>query len=216
MTDEAYAFRETEKERKRLARGAFSKKNGSRSKYVSLPSDKLTEKQRRELNGTLYSYDISKPMDWSTFVYMPLDIQREYLINLCKDHSGRLKDAAEMFGIAAGSLGNYINRHWSGWHPFQSMNGQKDINAEWLRWTSPDESKPPEVKNPQPEENVQEAPSSCVKHSVDDYTFCLDSGELRFNGNLRGILSKMLVVLDPSADYQLTISFVKSAEDKAS
>jgi len=211
MTDEAYVFRQTEKERKRNARGAFSKKGGSRSKKCSLPSDRLTEKQRKELNGEVYSYDVNKPMDWSTFVYMPQDIQLEYLKKLCSAHGGRLRDAADMFGIAPGSLSNYINRHFSGIHPFAALNGQKEVSPDWLRFTQPESFKEPEVKEPSEEAKSPEEATSRVKQTPYDAYFELQTGELKFNGNLRGILSKMLVILDPSGNYELTVSFQKKA-----
>lgn len=210
MTDETYVFKETERERKRTARGAFSKKGGSRSKKCTLPSDRLTEKQRKELNGEVYSYDVNKPMDWSTFVYMPQDIQLEYLKKLCSVHGGRLKDAADMFGIASGSLSNYICRHFNGIHPFAALNGQKGVSLDWLRFTQPESFKEPEVKEPPAEEKSPPEPTSCVKLAEDAYPFALDSGELRFVGNLRAILSKMLIVLEPSSDYDLTITFKKT------
>ena len=204
MTDESYAFHETEKERKRLARGAFYKKNGSRSRYVSLPSDNLTEKQRRELNGPVYTYDTKKPMDWSTFVSMPRDVQGIYLDRLCKEHGGRICDAAKMFGITPGGLGNYMRRTFAGWHPFEEMAGRKGVALTWIRFTHPEQFDEPEVKEPQAEEKTQQEETSCVKQPQ---LFRLTGGELRFTGNPADITNKLLCVLDAQGDYELTVTF---------
>ena len=56
MTDEEYLFRQTERETKRTARGAAAKKCGSKSKKCSLPSDYLSAKQRKGLNGKVMEY----------------------------------------------------------------------------------------------------------------------------------------------------------------
>ena len=211
MTDEAYTFRQTEIERKRTARGAFSKKGGSRSKKCSLPSDNMPKKIWEELNGVVYTYDTSKPMHWSVFTKMPLDLQREYLKKLIINYGGRKVDVATMFGIRKESLTNYINRNWKGWTPFGGKGAKPPVAAslEWVRFINSKSVDMQEVSTPPEEEKSPPETTSCVKLQEETPTFALASGELHFVGNLRVILSKMLIVLEPSADYDLTISFVK-------
>lgn len=59
MTDEEYLFRQTEKERKRIARGDKNKKRGG-GRYVRRPSDYLTKKEREAMNGEVISFDPRK------------------------------------------------------------------------------------------------------------------------------------------------------------
>lgn len=57
-------------QKKRTARGAFahiSRKRGG----CTLPSDNLTAKQRREKNGEVKSYNITRPMPWPEFKTLP-------------------------------------------------------------------------------------------------------------------------------------------------
>ena len=63
-------------QKKRIARGAFAHINRKRG-GCSLPSDTLTEKQRKEKNGEVKSYNITRPMPWREFKPMPEDLSRE-------------------------------------------------------------------------------------------------------------------------------------------
>jgi hypothetical protein len=68
-------------QKKRTARGAFahiSRKRGG----CTLPSDNLTAKQRREKNGEVKSYNITRPMPWPEFKAMREDLKREFFRNM--------------------------------------------------------------------------------------------------------------------------------------
>lgn len=64
-------------QKKRIARGAFAHINRKRG-GCSLPSDTLTEKQRKEKNGEVKSYNITRPMPWHEFKAMPEDLKCEF------------------------------------------------------------------------------------------------------------------------------------------
>lgn len=79
MNDYEYAFHADAKEKKAAGRGAYAKKGGSKSRRCSLPSDNLTEAQTRALNGEVKTYDLCRPMTWSQFKMMPIDLQKEFI-----------------------------------------------------------------------------------------------------------------------------------------
>lgn len=68
-------------QKKRIASGAFAHINRKRG-GCSLPSDTLTEKQRKEKNGEVKSYNITRPMPWHEFKPMPEDLKREFFCNM--------------------------------------------------------------------------------------------------------------------------------------
>lgn len=68
-------------QKKRIAMGAFAHINRKRG-GCSLPSDTLTEKQRKEKNGEVKSYNITRPMPWHEFKAMPEDLKREFFRNM--------------------------------------------------------------------------------------------------------------------------------------
>lgn len=83
-------------QKKRTARGAFahiSRKRGG----CTLPSDNLTAKQRREKNGEVKSYNITRPMPWPEFKAMPEDLKREFFRNM-QSFGGTAKWLADEMG----------------------------------------------------------------------------------------------------------------------
>lgn len=95
-------------QKKRVARGAFAhinRKHGG----CSLPSDTLTEKQRKEKNGEVKSYNITRPMPWHEFKAMPDDLKREFIRNM-QSFGGTAKWLAEEMGASAQTIIAYAER----------------------------------------------------------------------------------------------------------
>lgn len=85
-------------QKKRTARGAFahiSRKRGG----CTLPSDNLTAKQRREKNGEVKSYNITRPMPWPEFKALPEDLKREFFRNM-QSFGGTAKLLADEMGTS--------------------------------------------------------------------------------------------------------------------
>lgn len=80
-------------QKKRIAMGAFAHINRKRG-GCSLPSDTLTERQRKEKNGEVKSYNITRPMPWYEFKAMPEDLKREFFRNM-QSFGGTAKWLAE-------------------------------------------------------------------------------------------------------------------------
>lgn len=99
------------KQRKNLARNARYKKNGSKSKYVSLPSDNLTAAEKRKLNGEVIVYKIGEPISWSDFKSYPQDVQVKYLEYL-RDNFGASNGWFKiLMGIGDGTMYPYLKDH---------------------------------------------------------------------------------------------------------
>lgn len=99
MTDEEYLFRQTERDRKRVGRGALHKKGGSKSKKCSLPSDNLTAKELKKMSGPVVSYKMNAPVKWAEFKQWPDEIQRDYISLLIGKYSVGTPELAKMFGV---------------------------------------------------------------------------------------------------------------------
>lgn len=99
------------KEKKRIARGAAAKKNGSKSKKCTLPSDYLTAKEKKALNGEVKTYCLSKPMSWSEFKAMPLNIQEEYILKLYERFEVSMVDLGYLFGRSGKTIYAYFAEH---------------------------------------------------------------------------------------------------------
>ena len=106
MTDEKYLFISDCREKKQTARsaGAMNKKH----RAVRLPSDYLSRKELKAMNGKVESYRMNDPMTWDEFTAMPTDLQRDY-ITLIRERFGVSDSAiARMFGAPQSSFANKV------------------------------------------------------------------------------------------------------------
>lgn len=93
--------------KKRIAHGYRHKKNGRKSKRCSLLSDSMTQKQWKEMNGEIMSYNLNSPMPWQQFKAMPPDLQCEYITSLRDKYSTTATDLAKFFGCAPSTITKY-------------------------------------------------------------------------------------------------------------
>lgn len=99
MNDAEYLFRQTEIERKRIGRGDYNKKRGG-GRYVRLPSDNLSRKEKRLMNGQVASINMTLPTKWETFRNLSTDLQRDYVLLLEKTYGATSPMIAKMLGIS--------------------------------------------------------------------------------------------------------------------
>ena len=99
MTDEEYIFRQISAERKRNGRGAFNKKRKG-GRFVRLPSDHLSKKEREKMNGEVTKYNMNAPVAWAEFKKWPKDLAGEYILRLEEAYDAKSADIAGMLGIS--------------------------------------------------------------------------------------------------------------------
>ena len=108
MTDERYVFNQDVAERSKMKTGAFHKKNGSKSKKCTLPSDHLTEAQKKKLSGPCFTINMNEPFhDWKKFKSLPQSMQAAYINGLVENYGARRSDIAEMLGTTATNFSAY-------------------------------------------------------------------------------------------------------------
>lgn len=155
-------------QKKRIANQAKYRKNGSKSKKCTLPSDRLTHKQWKERCGAVMSYNFGSPMNWEDFKQMPERIQAEYITNLQEKYSATATDLAKMFGVKPLTVTRHVaskNLNVT-FHRGKSMTAsQKD---EWNRFVSEERddeniAEAPEAYEPEP----QEVPNDEIKKGIE-------------------------------------------------
>ena len=97
-------------QKKRIAAGAYHKKNGSKSKKCTLPSDHLTDAQKRKLNGPLYTVNLNQPMSWEDFKGLTDTLKREYLEGLMANYRASMKMLGRMFGVQSVTVSREMKR----------------------------------------------------------------------------------------------------------
>lgn len=95
-------------DRKRLAWQARYKKNGSKSKQCYLPTDRMTQKQWKERNGSVMTYQLNKPMDWKYFKQLPDDLKNDYICSLVSQYGVTISTLAKMMFVNQNTLGKYL------------------------------------------------------------------------------------------------------------
>lgn len=86
-------------QKKRIARGAFNRKGGSKSKKCSLPSDNLTEAQKRKLSGPVQSVQLGQPCTWEQFKGLSDTLKKSYLMDLHNTYRASSGMLSKMFGV---------------------------------------------------------------------------------------------------------------------
>lgn len=111
LTDAEFIFNQTSSERKRIGRGTYNKKRqGGRT--VRFPSDGLSRKEKREMNGEVKTYSFYKPLKWEEFSKMPDDIKQEYLTLLESKFEGLpLTAIAESLGVTMNTMSPHMFNH---------------------------------------------------------------------------------------------------------
>ena len=97
-------------QKKRIASGAFHKKGGSKSKKCTLPSDHLTEAQKRKLNGPVTSVNMNQPIVWADYKALSDSLKKSYLINLLNTYKPSSRMLARMFGTAINTVTAELRR----------------------------------------------------------------------------------------------------------
>ena len=88
LTDEQKEFIADCKDKMRTARGSHNKRSHcGKSGGIKFPSDSLTEKQKRAMNGKVITYQLSKILTDEEFNKLPDDIKKLYI----DWHSGKGK-----------------------------------------------------------------------------------------------------------------------------
>lgn len=131
MTDEEFVLRQEIRERKAMGRGAYHKKNGSKSKYCSLPSDHLTNAEKKRRNGKVKTYNISRVItNYEDFKQLPPDLMRTYIIN-CRERFGAMgTDIASSMDVQHKTFNAFIGRRNLG----IGKSGRRKLSPDWRRF----------------------------------------------------------------------------------
>lgn len=83
MPDEQYVMISDSIEKKKIAHSSHNRKaHCGKGGRVKFPSDYLSKKELKAMNGDVKSYNLNKPMPWEEFKSMPQDLQIMYIKKL--------------------------------------------------------------------------------------------------------------------------------------
>lgn len=212
MTDFEYDILQ----RKRLARNAKYKRNGSKSKKCSLLSDSLTQKQWKERNGPMVIYNLNKPMDWATFKSCPVDIQHQYIHNLVETYNASLTSFGDMFGVNRATVSAYLKQSNCPETFTVGCKMSREDREKWTQFligeTSPVYCEPSEI--PEPDDTQDEA-SDINEEPVETIEVVEPKSNMtriavEYNGDIsiRGIMNDLTFILGKNAKGTLKIEYI--------
>ena len=136
MTDVEYILREDARFKKSSGRGVYSRKRGSKSKSCSLPSDRLTEKQKKELSGEVKTYNLGVRLSYAEFKQLPPDLMTEYVNRLVSIYGANFSDIAQSMGITRETLGVFRDSHpvFPKFKPGGRSAWAKNTASEWAEF----------------------------------------------------------------------------------
>ena len=204
--------------KKRIARGAAARKCGSKSRRCTLPSDYLTDAQKKARNGKLSTYNLSKPMTYEQFKLMPRDLQREYLLKLRNDMHASARVIAQMFGCSYETVRVVIRDlgiNTGGKKIYMNL----DQLMRWNNWLSGDAANTP-VAVTEPETETETETISAAAEETEDASAPVNNdasteeikcaallgGKLNLRGTASEILSRLAIVFDAESDAQMFVS----------
>ena len=202
--------------KKRIARGAAARKCGSKSRRCTLPSDYLTDAQKKARNGKLSTYNLSKPMTYEQFKLMPRDLQREYLLKLRNDMHASSRVIAQMFGCSYETV-RVVMRDLGINTGGKKIYMNLDQLMRWNNWLSGDAANTPvAVTEPETEtetisaaaEETEDASAPVNNDASTEEMKCaaLLGGKLNLRGTASEILSRLAIVFDAESDAQMFVS----------
>lgn len=131
LSDEEYVFRQDIREKKAAGRGAFHKKNGSKSKKCTLPSDYLTRKEKMAMSGECKTYDMRKFYTYEEFKTFPDDIQLKYINGLINRYNVTVSMIAEdLFHVTSAGLYKHLKKKDLMQYINKAPNGRSSIAVE--------------------------------------------------------------------------------------
>lgn len=108
-SDEEYEYRQDVRDKAITARSArrmrtYNGKGGS----VKFPSDFLTAKERKAMNGEVKTFNINNPITWADFKAMPDDLKKAYIKMIDHRFNAPNTYIAKMFGCNQRTLSLYL------------------------------------------------------------------------------------------------------------
>lgn len=215
MNDVEFILKEDIKAKKQAGRGYYHKKNGSKSKKCRLPSDHLSKKEIEKMNGECKVYNLNKPMNYSNFCAMPVDLRIKYLEMLRDKFGANQTEISKMMCVAVTTLSSHRAKFLDGKPVFKSYKHSRlDLEA-WNKFINGEEDKDAVVAE---KEEMTTSDNKKVEDDNSADTTCLPynrvvtkadivNGSMNLRGKADDIFRKMTDILGCENEYEIYVCF---------
>ena len=212
MNDVEFILKEDIKEKKQAGRGYYHKKNGSKSKKCRLPSDSLSKKEIEKMNGECKVYNLSKPMSYSNFCAMPVDLQIKYLETLRVKFGASQTDISKMMGVADTTLASHRAKFLDSKPVFKSYKHSRlDVEA-WNRFINEEKAVVAEKEETANYDNKKVEDDNSADTAFLPYNKVaskadIANGSMNLKGKAEDIFRKMTDILGCENEYEIYVCF---------
>ncbi len=111
LPDEQWVMIKDSIDKKNIARSSHNKRTHcGKGGSVKFPSDYMTKKELKAMNGEVKTYHLNDPMTWNEFKKLPDDIKIAYIKNLREKFEVPNKALAEAFGVGNGYFSELLRK----------------------------------------------------------------------------------------------------------
>ena len=212
MNDVEFILKEDIKAKKQAGRGYYHKKNGSKSKKCRLPSDSLSKKEIEKMNGECKVYNFNKPMSYSNFCAMPVDLQIKYLETLRFKFGANQTDISKMMGVADTTLASHRAKFLDSKPVFKKYKHSRlDVEA-WNKFINGEEAvvaEKEEIANSDNKkvEDDNSADTTCLPYNRVVSKADIINGSMNLKGKADDIFRKMTDILGCENEYEIYVCF---------
>ena len=214
MPDEQYVMISDSIEKKKIAHSSHNRKTHcGKGGRVKFPSDYLSKKELKAMNGDVKSYNLNKPMTWEEFRSMPQDLQIMYIkklrnefgvpdivlskaMGICKSSfSKAMRDLNLSLGKSAGATG----KQWL--HSEKSLK----FSEYWNKFNKKEEAvKEDSVEGATEVESTKEASISKEFAQIGTYVAeGIAKGVKRYDDSSTKITNDPVTISEPSKNHCL-------------
>lgn len=212
MNDIELMLKEDIKEKKLAGSGYRYKKNGSKSKKCTLPSDNLSKKEIEKMNGEYKVYNLNEPMSFGKFWIMPIDLQVKYLEMLRDKFGASQVDIAKMMGCEYSTFIKHKDGVLNGEPKFKSGKNSRLDKDAWNRFVNGEETE--NAVETEPDEEV--LGDTCSTDNSTETAYLpsnlipkadIVNGSMNLKGRSEDIFRKMTDILGCENEYEIYVCF---------
>lgn len=200
------------RDKKTIGRGARHRRRGSKTQYVSLPSDNMTEAQWKRRNGEMATYQMGAPIAWSVFRDMPDDLKGEYIRRLHHRFGITAAELAKAFGVSYNTFRKTIGAcDMTGVFSAGSKMGAADREAFHCFWYGGNEPAPSveETSDRQDEPNEPATLPSAAPFTMRSFTLTFDGPYCE-----EQLLNSLRYMIPAGAEVTLSVTCTVGSEEK--
>lgn len=197
---------------------ARHKKNGSKSKYCSLPSDGMTTAQWKRRNSKVNMHEIRRPIQWKLFKELDEESKNEYISYLADTFNVTSNELAAMFDCNAATIRRNINSLPVAEKFTRGRRMSQTQRALWDKFVAGEttSSEPEQQPEPQPaktEEPKVEQTTKSPDTAIDPIR-CMEKVTLSFDGpiDIAQIFNLLTKFVREDAVTKLEVSCTQTAD----